>query len=324
MAHLPEIRTNVARPFLKVGVDYAGPLPVRAFAGRGHQSRKAYIALFVCLITRAVHIELVTDLSSAAFIAAFRRFCSRRGIPAIVLSDNGTNFRGAQTELYRIFHASMCDGAVESSMASLGIEWRFIPASAPHFGGIWEAGVKSVKHHLKRIVGVHTLTIAELETLLCQIEACLNSRPIAGLSNSPDDLSYLTPGHFLTGAPLLALPDASLLDRPESRLTRYQLVQRMRDRFWQVWRLDFLNSLQKRNKWHNQRANLNVGDIVIIKDDNAPPSRWELGRITQCFPSEDGLIRVCEVRTATSTFRRPIHKLCLLPIADRDEKDHNL
>ncbi|XP_029161043.1 uncharacterized protein LOC114932808 [Nylanderia fulva] len=135
MAHLPEIRTNVARPFLKVGVDYAGPLPVRAFAGRGHQSRKAYIALFVCLITRAVHIELVTDLSSAAFIAAFRRFCSRRGIPAIVLSDNGTNFRGAQTELYRIFHASMCDGAVESSMASLGIEWRFIPASAPHLAG---------------------------------------------------------------------------------------------------------------------------------------------------------------------------------------------
>ena len=152
----------------------------------------------------------------------------------------------------------------------------------------------------------------------------LPSRPIAGLSNSPDDLSYLTPGHFLTGAPLLALPDASLLDRQESRLTRYQLVQQMRDRFWQVWRLDFLNSLQKRNKWHNQRANMSVGDIVIIKNDNAPPSRWELGRITQCFPGEDGLIRVCEVRTATSTFRRPIHKLCLLPIADRDEEDHNL
>ncbi|XP_067203819.1 uncharacterized protein [Linepithema humile] len=323
MAHLPEIRTNVARPFLKVGIDYAGPLPVRAFAGRGHQSRKAYIALFVCLITRAVHMELVTDLSSAAFIAAFRRFSSRRGIPAIVLSDNGTNFRGAQTELYRIFYASMCDGAVESSMASLGIEWHFIPASAPHFGGIWEAGVKSVKHHLKRIVGVHTLTIDELETLLCQVETCLNSRPIAGLSNSPDDLSYLTPGHFLTGAPLLALPDASLLDRQESRLTRYQLVQQMRDRFWQVWRLDFLNSLQKRNKWHNQCANMSVGDIVIIKNDNAPPSKWELGRITQCFPGEDGLIRVCEVRTATSTVRRPIHKLCLLPIADRDEEDHN-
>ncbi|XP_012218148.2 uncharacterized protein [Linepithema humile] len=243
MAHLPEIRINVARPFMKVGIDYAGPLPVRAFAGRGHQSRKAYMALFVCLITRAVHIELVTDLSSAAFIAAFRRFCSRRGIPAIVLSDNGTNFRGAQTELYRMFYAGMCDGAVESSMASLGIEWHFIPASAPHFGGIWEAGVKSVKHHLKRIVGVHTLTIAELETLLCQVEACLNSRPIAGLSNSPDDLSYLTSGHFLTGAPLLALPDASLLERPESRLSRYQLIQQMRDRFWHVWRLDFLNSL---------------------------------------------------------------------------------
>lgn len=315
MAHLPEYRVTVARPFFKVGIDYASPLYVRAFSGRGHKSKKAYIAIFICMATRAIHIELVTDLSTQAFLAAFRRFYSRRGLPASVYSDNGTNFHGAEADLRRLFRANLNNGEVASSMADNEIEWHFIPPSSPHFGGLWEAGVKSIKHHLKRVIGSCTLTIDEFTTLLCQVEACLNSRPIAGLSSGPDDLSYLTPGHFLIGSPLLAMPEPNLLDRNESNLSRYQLVQQLRDRFWKVWRLDYLTSLQKRRIWGDERPNLVVGDLVLIKDDNKPPTFWPLGRIIQCIAGSDGLVRVCEIKTANSVLRRPVAKLCVLPIS---------
>ncbi|XP_039303440.1 uncharacterized protein LOC120357338 [Solenopsis invicta] len=221
MGDLPKVRvTPPARAFLHSGLDYAGPVLIRSRSGRGVASAKAYIALFVCMATRAVHLELVEGYSTPAFLGAYSRFVARRGLPESIYSDNGTTFVGADRELAAAFRATLRDPDLQNRTAADSVSWHFIPPSAPHFGGLWEAGVRSTKHHIRRVVGAHTLTFEEFSTLLCNIEACLNSRPLASLSDSLDDYTFLTPGHFLIGSALNSIPEPSLLQVKENRLTR--------------------------------------------------------------------------------------------------------
>jgi len=217
MGDLPPPRVNPSPPFSHCGVDYAGPFKIIPYVGRGQKGRKYYVALFICLATRAVHLEYVDDYATSGFVAAFRRFVSRRGLPTDVYSDN---FQGADNELRRAFISTIKNSELTTKLAMDRIRWHFIPASAPHFGGLWEAGVKSFKHHLKRVVGSHTLSQLEFSTLLCEIEACLNSRPLAPLHDDPETFDALTPGHFLIGRPLLSVPEPSLLDINKNRLSR--------------------------------------------------------------------------------------------------------
>jgi len=135
-------------------------------------------------------------------------------------SDNRTNFQGTDRESQASFEAVSSDPTLQVALANDGIQWHFIPSAAPHFGRLWEVGVKSFKFHLRRVVGSHTLSKTEFATLLCQIEACLNSRPIAPLSDDPSDLSALIPSHFLIGRPLVALSEESVLDVNANRLSR--------------------------------------------------------------------------------------------------------
>lgn len=315
MGDLPAVRVSPpSRAFAHSGVDYAGPIKVRASSGRGIKSHKAYIALFICLATRAIHLELVSDYSTPAFIQAFKRFCARRGFPQSVYSDNGTTFVGADKELATSYQSALRDPNFLNSTALDNISWYFIPPSAPHFGGMWEAGVKSVKHHLRRVLGDHSLSFEELSTLLCQIEACLNSRPIAPLSDDVDDLQCLTPGHFLIGSSLTVSPEPSILNVKENRLTRWQLVRQIAERFWARWAHDFINTLQQRCKWRKVQPTLSEGGMVLLRNNLLPPCKWELGRITALHPGKDGLTRVVTVKTAKSEFVRPIGKLCILPI----------
>ncbi|XP_025265819.1 uncharacterized protein LOC112638395 [Camponotus floridanus] len=200
MGDLPRGRVTPARPFLRTGVDYAGPIFIRTSKARGHRAHKAFVVVFICLFSRAVHLDVVSDYSSEAFLAAFRRFISRRGLCKEMYSDCGTNFIGVDKELRRMFHASSADGRrISQSCSQEGVSWRFNPPAAPQFGGLWEAAVKSTKYHLRRVIGETTLIFEEMSTLLAQIEACLNSRPLQALTDDPDDLSALTPGHFLIG-----------------------------------------------------------------------------------------------------------------------------
>lgn len=193
MASLPRERVTSSRPFLHTGVDYAGPILLRTTKGRGHRAYKAFIAIFVCLSTRAVHLEVVSDYSADAFLDALRRFTSRRGLCRTLRSDC-TNFVGADAQLRALFVASNPERRlIEQRLSTEQIHWCFNPPSAPHFGGIWEA-VKSVKHHLRRVLGDAILTYEEMSTLLAQVEACLNSRPLQALSDDPDDTAALTPG----------------------------------------------------------------------------------------------------------------------------------
>ncbi|XP_055910832.1 uncharacterized protein LOC129945200 [Eupeodes corollae] len=314
MGELPSHRVQPARPFTNTGCDYAGPFVIKLSKGRKSKLSKAYFAIFVCMSTKAIHLELVSDLTTDAFLAAFKRFVSRRGKCANMYSDNGTNFQGARrclNEMQKLVVSQAHNEEIASRLAMDGTAWHFIPPSAPHFGGLWEAGVKSVKLHLRRVVGSSILTFEELYTVLTQIESILNSRPICVISDN--DLNPLTPAHFLIGEPLTAVPEPSYLDIPTNRLSHWQHLQSMVQGFWKRWHAEYITSLQERPKWQRKELNLNIGDLVIIREPNLPPTRWILGRIAAVHPGSDDQIRVVTVKTANGTYLRPITKLAPLP-----------
>lgn len=307
MGDLPQIRFREGRPFLNVGVDFGGPFSIKESRRRGAKVLKAYLCLFICLSTKAVHLEVVSDLSSDAFLAALDRFLARRGLCSCILSDNGTNFVGANKYL-------SARDYLTSAATTRQIKWYFHPPSAPHFGGIYEAGIKSSKYHLKRVIGEQVLTFEELATLFSRIEAILNSRPLSQLSSDPSELEALTPGHFLIGAPLTSVPEPDWSEVPMNRLSRWQLLQKITQAFWNRWRKEYLHTLQQRGKWITSSPNLNVGDLVLLNDGKIPSMHWPLGRIEECHPGPDQIVRVVTVKTAQGTFRRPVVKLYPLPL----------
>lgn len=275
------------------------------------------MAVFVCLTVKAIHIECVDGLTTDAFLAAFNRFIARRGIPSDMYSDNGTNFVGAANKLER--QLGQMKKEIENFVANKfledGIQWHFIPPGAPHFGGLWESGVKSVKQRLKIIIGETKFTFEEMQTFICQVEACLNSRPLCENNDNPSDLSALTPGHFLVNIALLTVPEPSLLSEKTNRLDRWQQIQQMRQNFWTKWRDDYLSLLMQRPKWKNHLPNLNVGELVLVRDDRHPSCQWSLARIVEVHPGQDEIVHVVTVRTAVGTYKRDITKISRLPLS---------
>ncbi|GFW61081.1 integrase catalytic domain-containing protein [Trichonephila clavipes] len=265
--------------------------------------------------TKAVHIEAVGDLTTDSFIAALRRFSARRGAPRHIYSDNGTNFVGARRkldEMRKLWLSLPTNEAISYYLSKSSIDWHFIPPSSPHFGGIWESGIRSVKFHLKRVLGETILTFEELTTLLTQIEGLLNSRPLSYVNDSDIEcISTLTPSHFLTGDVLLSVPEE--LPSTSNHRDRWELLQNIKRGFWKKWSSEFISSLQPRKKWHDAQPNLKEDDIVLIKEEG-PPGTWPMARVLQVHPGNDGLVRVATVKTQDSVFKRPVHKLHKLPI----------
>ena len=313
MASLPNYHVQQIKPFASTGVDYAGPITLKG--GRRCAPTLAYICLFVCTTTKAYHLELSSTLSTETFLLAFARFSSRRGPIKDMHSDNGTNFVGASkllTPLKTFIHSSTYQDRVSSYLGAKQIRWHFNPPSSPHFGGLWEAGVKSTKSLILKSIGTQRLTGEELTTLLTQIEATLNSRPLCPLSNDPTDLEALTPSHFLTLEPSTSLPDPNLDSIPLSKLQRWRLVTDLHRHFWTRWKNEYLSSLQARSKWFGKGEQLRIGDLVLIKE-STHPLHWQLGRIRTVHPGTDGQIRVAEVTTPFGILKRPAVKLCPLP-----------
>ncbi|XP_025191316.1 uncharacterized protein LOC112591650 [Melanaphis sacchari] len=314
MGDLPTARVQQCRAFTRVGVDYAGPLSMRELRLRKSRTYKVYIAIFVCFAVKAVHLELVSDLSTEAFMAAFDRFVARRGMPNDVFSDCGTNFVGAARQLRELINSPPSQGVITST--AMSCSWHFNPPAAPHFGGLWEAAVRSAKRLLTRVVGSHVLTYEEFSTVLCRVEAVLNSRPLTPASSDPHDLECLTPGHFLVGQPLLAVPPRSPAFPNRSIISRWKLLNQCHQTFWHRWSAEYLHTLQARVKWTDNRPNVKINDMVVIRDPLAPPLEWRLGRITGVEPGADGVVRVVHVLTSRGVITRPVVKVIVLPIAD--------
>ncbi|XP_055629519.1 uncharacterized protein LOC129770600 [Toxorhynchites rutilus septentrionalis] len=317
MGELPSARVTVSRPFSRTGVDYFGPLYLRLAPRR--PAVKAYVAIFVCMCTKAVHLELVSDLSTDRFLQALRRFISRRGMCTDIYSDNGTNFIGARNklrEVLKLLRDSSHRNQVDKECSNQGIQWHFNPPSAPHFGGLWEAAVRSAKNHLLKVLGESVATPEDMSTLLVQVEGCLNSRPLTQMSEDPNDLEPLTPAHFLIGTSLQAIPEENVETMPTNRLNYWQLIQKRLQDFWKRWRRDYLAQLQGRMKRWKPPVDIVVGRLVIIQDDNQPPMRWKMGRIMEVHPGDDGIVRVVTLKTSAGILKRPVEKLCVLPIEE--------
>lgn len=290
IGQLPFCRVNVSRPFSNVGVDLAGPFATKCIAHRTTKVIKSYIAIFICTVTKAVHIETLYSLTTASFMSVLNRFVSRRGVPVKLLSDNAKNFIGARNFLV--------------ASQSKQLDWKFIPPRAPHQGGLWESGVKAAKRHFTRAVKGNLLSHEEFETIFIQIEAILNSRPLC-----KQGYNVITPGHFLVGSNLLV---PSVVPAGEENLSlgkRYLLQQSIIQSFWRIWRKDYLNELRLCYKWRTSQPNVQVGDVVVLIDDLAPPANWKLGRIEAVHPASDGLVRVVSVRSNNYIFKRDIRKL---------------
>lgn len=321
MADLPQDRVNPSLPFEVCGIDYCGPLLMtQQIRKRG--PIKVYISIFICFSTKAVHLELVPDLTTIAFISALKRFVSRRGRCRIIYSDNATNFVGANKELKELLEAFLTEEhktSVFRVCRNEGITWKFIPPRSPHFGGLWESAVKQTKYYLRRAIGTHILNQDDLHTLCCQSEAIINSRPLTQLSSDPNDLTALTPSHFLLGRPAETILSPPLSDPNTSLLKKYRLAQWIQQQFWQRWSQEYLNTLQRRSKWTTEKPNINVNDLVVLRDESTPPLKWPLARVVEVTPGKDGNVRVVTVKTADNIFKRAVAKVCKLPL-DNEEK----
>ena len=310
MGELPLERTRSNQPaFNDVGMDFAGPYTIRH--GRRYSRTEASICVFVCMATKAIHLELVQEMTTVDFIRCLRRFIARRGCPKSLHCDNGSNFLGARRELeafYSILEEADVDETVKHFILRNKIKWNHIPAKAPHFGGLWESGVRSMKKHLKRIMGTIIFTYEELETITCQVEACLNSRPLLELKHhDPDGIEPLTPGHFLNLKALNAYPMEPNL------LKRWNQCQTVVHHFWERWSQEYLQTLQPRTKWQQSKPNLEVGDVVLYKPKDHFACRWPIARVMETYPGEDGLVRAVLIKPPYGDAKkRPVTKLSLV------------
>ncbi|XP_051862317.1 uncharacterized protein LOC127565806 [Drosophila albomicans] len=312
MGDLPSARSTFSRPFTNSGVDFAGPFDVKSYVGRGCKITKGYVCVFVCFSTKAIHLEATTDLTAEKFLEAFSRFVARRGCPLHMYSDNGKTFVGASSILSKEFVESTRN-LIVTTHSHQGLAWHFNPPGAPHMGGLWEAGVKSFKTHFYKTVSSVKHTFEELSTLLSKIEACLNSRPLTPMSEDVSDLAALTPGHFLIGGPLLSMAEPESREDVESIRNRWQRLKALHQHFCVRWKNEYLKELHKRNKWQSPSRDLQIGDMVVIREENIPPQEWRLGRVLTACPGADERVRVVDIQTCRGVFRRPVAKLVLLP-----------
>lgn len=335
MGDLPAVRTNPSDVFAEVGVDYAGPVYIKSGRGKNFRRIPTYLALFVCMATRAIHIEVAADTSTAAFLAVLDRFCARRGVPTTVYSDNGTNFVGAQSELRQLTADLRTDQAQRDLVewtTSREIRWNFQPARAPNFGGLWEAGVRQMKRLLGKVLKSPNLSLDELTTVVVSCEAILNSRPYLPLySTSDEEMLPLTPGHFLVHRPLCALPQREASISRLTKARRWHLVKNLEFELWDRWRREYLRQLMSRGKQWKQHPNLRVGDVVLVMEDGTKRNQWPLARVSKVYPGPDDLVRVVDVTlskpssdsstVSQRTWRRTVRKLIRMPLHVESEED---
>lgn len=326
MGSLPPDRVQPSRAFCTTGIDFCGPFYYKSEV-RTRSPLKCYICIFICFSTKAIHMELVQDLSTSSFLASLKRFISTRGKPNTIWSDNATNFVGAKNELAelrQLFFDQKHVKEIHQQCLEDGINWKFIPPRSPHFGGLWESAVKSAKYHFYRAVGQSVLTFDELRTLVCQISAILNSRPLCPITEDPEDLEVLTPAHFLVGAPLTTILEPDITELNINRLSRWQHVCHIQQIFWRKWSSSYLSLLQERTKWQSTKSKITKGAMVILKEENVPPMKWQLGRVVDVIPGKDDVVRVALVKTSNNLSRRAVTKLAVLPIEHNSVESYSL
>jgi hypothetical protein len=312
MGQLPAVRVTASTaPFDNVGVDVFGPFEVKI----GRSVHKRYGCIFVCMSSRAIHIEVLHSMDTSSFLQALFRFISRRGPVLTITCDNGSNFVGAERELADAMK-SWNEKQVDNELKHKGIQWSFNPPTASNMGGCWERHIRSVRKILKGLCNEQKLTDETLLTLLTQVEGIMNSRPITTVSDDPDCIEPLSPSQLLTLKRPQVQPVDVFVKQDVYARRRWRQVQFLAGLFWQRWQREYLPMLQRRDKWTVPRRNIRLGDVVLLHDSNAPRGTWPLARVLEVFPGSDGLVRSARIKVKDTILVRPVNKMSLLEAAD--------
>lgn len=315
MSKLPAERiTPYTPPFTNTGIDFFGPIEVK----NGRKIEKRWGVIFTCATTRAIHLEMAYSLTTSSCIIAIRKFVSRRGQPSVMFSDNGTNLHGSERELReeieKINMKQLENYAIIPKPGVLPTIWKFNPPASPHFGGLFEKMVDSVKRVLYTVLKQRTPSDEILTCLLCEAENTVNSRPLTYLPLNDENEECLTPNHFLRGRENNVFEPGQFCEADLFSQKQWRIVQSLENSFWKRWIKEYLPTLTKRTKWFDKVKNIEVGDLVIICDDTAPRNVWQRGKIIEVYPSKDGTIRSALVQTSTGKYQRPVHKLSVLDV----------
>ena len=293
MADLPDERLVASTVFSNVGVDYFGPFTVKI----GQRNEKRWFCLFTCLTVRAVHIEIVPKLDTDCCLNAIMRIIARRGKPVKMISDNGTNFVGAEKDLAE-YIAALNKRQIEEHLIQQGIRWKFNPPAAPHFGGVCERLVKNCKKAMYVVLGNRSITEDVLSTTMCLVEQTLNAKPLTPFISDATDLEAITPNHFRLGNKNLCLPYLSGAEQFVDHRKLFRQTQAYADLIWDRFRKEYLPTLNSRKKWQNTTdRSLQQGDLVWLVEDSDKRGYYDLGRITETFEGSDGVIRSAKIRT---------------------------
>ena len=328
---LPDMRVADAPPFTFTGLDFAGPLYITSSKeGQSNEiSQKAYICLYTCASTRAIHLELLRDLSVKSFLQSFRRFASRRGLPSTLLSENAKTFNAGCKEVKTIVRSH----EVQRYLSSNRVTWKFIVERAPWWGGFWERLIQSVKKCLKKTVGRTSLDYDELNTVLVETESIINSRPLTYIYGNDESVSDpLTPSHLINGRKISLLPNDEhfeIISTHNTLTRRQQHHKRLLEQFAEQWRHEYLLSLRERpttKSANGNAATVHVGDIVILKNDSSSRAFWKLAKVEELLPGNDGKIRAAMVKVPPINGKSQLLKRVvqhLIPIEVQAESTDN-
>ncbi|XP_042281759.1 uncharacterized protein LOC121906755 [Thunnus maccoyii] len=315
MADLPPQRLQTCPPFTYVGLDVFGPWLITTRRTRGGQAEsKRWAILFCCMSSRAVHIEVIDSMDTSSCINALRRFFAIRGPAKQLMSDCGTNFMGACKELG--ISKNQPDSTVQRYLNQQGCSWEFNPPHASHMGGSWERLIGVARILDSMFLEQHTrLTHDVLCTLMAEVTAIINARPLIPVSNDPEDPFILSPSMLLTQKVGVPPPPGDFIDK-DLLTKQWRQVQVLANKFWSRWSREYLPTLQHRRKWNKSHPNLQEGDLVLLKDSQAARNNWPMAIITKAFSGSDGRVRKVELKTTdqghSKTFFRPVSEVVLL------------
>ena len=326
----PKTRVSESKPFSRVGLDYLGPLHIKTENG----SSKVWICLFTCLVTRAIHLELVCDMSTDEFLMCFKRFISIRGTPSEIISDNAMQFRTASDILGRVWGQIHKEEEIASYISNKGIKWKFNVELAPWMGGFYERLIALVKRSMKKTIGRRLFTLIQMQTLIKEIESVINTRPLVYVGDDINSSIPLSPAHFLTLNPTLGIPVMDISNDPdylpvisyaEKLIKIWKRGQELLDMFWKIWRHEYLTSLRERTQTKlrdgrvHSHSSPKVNDVVLIKEDSAR-GNWRFGKVIQLVQSRDGLVRSVRVMLPSGReIGRPINLLYPMELSGEAE-----
>ncbi|XP_014673996.1 PREDICTED: uncharacterized protein LOC106814211 [Priapulus caudatus] len=289
MAQLPEDRIEPAPPFTYCGIDCFGPFVVKD----GRRELKRYGLLVTCMGSRAIHLELLDDMSTDVFINGLRCLIAIRGPVRVIRCDRGTNFVGAHHELKKAMN-EIDEPRVRKFLAMNSCDFQMNSPYASHMGGTWERQIRTVRSVLVALLDQHgsRLDTSSLRTLLYEVMAIVNSRPLTAQNlNDAQGPEPLTPNNLITMKSKLILPPPGDFVTEVYARQRWRKVQFLANEFWSRWRKEYLSILQCRQKWRKEQRNMMIGDIVVLKEDSVVRGQWRMARVIESIIDKDGLVR---------------------------------